>query len=203
MSWPTTPTLPSPSERPARGCPAPSSSCRSRHSGLAGCAGAAQVGRDHRVRLGELGDQRPPHVAGLGVAVQQQHRIALRRRSDSAATPLTSAKRLSTAMGIGWSLWIFAAGRSAWRVAWVPDIVPEARLRRDAGMTLHFLITRRALTAGGAAARSTRPLRDRQRASRAEAGVGGGLAAGGCLAGERAGGWHPIRADDLLHGAGK
>ena len=44
---------------------------------LGGVAEAAQVGRDHQVRLGELGDQRQPHVAGLGVAMQQDHRIAL------------------------------------------------------------------------------------------------------------------------------
>ena len=37
---------------------------------------AAQVGCDHRVRLGKLGDEGPPHVAGLSVTVQEQHRIA-------------------------------------------------------------------------------------------------------------------------------
>ena len=44
---------------------------------LGGLAEAAQIGRDHGVRLGQLGDQRPPHVAGLGVAVQQDHRLAV------------------------------------------------------------------------------------------------------------------------------
>src|SRR5271154_5965216 len=34
-------------------------------------AEAAQIGRDHRVGFGQLRDQRPPHVAVLRVAVQQ------------------------------------------------------------------------------------------------------------------------------------
>ena len=43
---------------------------------LVRCAEAAQVRGDHRMRLGELGDQRPPHMAVLGIAVQQDHRRA-------------------------------------------------------------------------------------------------------------------------------
>ncbi len=39
--------------------------------------GTAQVSRDHRVTLGQLAHQRPPHVAGLAEAMQQQHRVAL------------------------------------------------------------------------------------------------------------------------------
>ena len=39
--------------------------------------GAAQVGGDDRVTLRELPHQRPPHVAGLPEAVQQQHRLSL------------------------------------------------------------------------------------------------------------------------------
>ena len=45
-----------------------------------GCRGlteAAQIRRDHGVLVGEFGDQRPPHMAGFGKAVQQHDGIAL------------------------------------------------------------------------------------------------------------------------------
>jgi hypothetical protein len=45
--------------------------------GLGRLAEAAQIRSNHRVRLGQLGDERPPHVTGLRVAMQQQHRLAL------------------------------------------------------------------------------------------------------------------------------
>ena len=45
--------------------------------GRRGLTEAAQIGRDHGVLVGEFGDQRPPHVAGFGIAVQQHDRIAL------------------------------------------------------------------------------------------------------------------------------
>ncbi len=45
--------------------------------GLGGLAEAAQIGRDDGVGLGELRNQRQPHVAVLGVAVQQEDRLAL------------------------------------------------------------------------------------------------------------------------------
>ena len=44
---------------------------------LGGLPEAAQVRRDHGVGLRQLRHQRPPHVAGLRVAVQQDHRLAL------------------------------------------------------------------------------------------------------------------------------
>ena len=69
---------------PARGCPAPSSSCRSRRP--ASATGRCRAGRARsRLVLAQLGHQRPPHVAGLGVAVQEDHRVALRRPSGSAS----------------------------------------------------------------------------------------------------------------------
>ena len=37
---------------------------------------AAQIRRDHSVFVGKLCDQRPPHVAGFGEAMQQHDRIA-------------------------------------------------------------------------------------------------------------------------------
>src|SRR2546425_6991354 len=36
---------------------------------------AAQIGSDNRMRLGELGDEGPPHMAGLSVAVKQNDRF--------------------------------------------------------------------------------------------------------------------------------
>jgi hypothetical protein len=39
----------------------------------------AQVRRDHCVPVGKLCDQRQPHMAGLGKAVQQHDRVALAR----------------------------------------------------------------------------------------------------------------------------
>ena len=44
---------------------------------LGGAAGAAQIGNDNRVTLGERRHDRMPHVAGLRVAVQQDHGAAL------------------------------------------------------------------------------------------------------------------------------
>jgi hypothetical protein len=43
---------------------------------LGGPADAAQIGCYDRTGPGQLGDERPPHVAGLGVAVQEEHRLA-------------------------------------------------------------------------------------------------------------------------------
>ena len=43
---------------------------------LRGIPEAAQIGRDHHMRLGKLRDERTPHMTGLGVPVQEQHRIA-------------------------------------------------------------------------------------------------------------------------------
>ena len=39
-------------------------------------AEAAQIRRDHRIGLGKLGNQRPPHVAVLRITVQQNDRFA-------------------------------------------------------------------------------------------------------------------------------
>ena len=37
---------------------------------------AAQIGRNERMRQGELGDERPPHMAVLRVAVEENDRLA-------------------------------------------------------------------------------------------------------------------------------
>src|SRR6266849_1514884 len=58
-------------------------------------AEAAQVRRDYGMTLCQLSHQWPPHVTVLGVAMQQQHRIAFTGDEIVKSHSVTTAKRLS------------------------------------------------------------------------------------------------------------
>ena len=68
---------------------------------LGRASGAAQVGHDDGVTLGEQRHERAPHVAGLGIAVQQDHRAA--PPADEIAQPhaVDLGEALGEAGGLG------------------------------------------------------------------------------------------------------